>query len=161
MLFCVCVCVCVCVWVSVSVWGQPWLWCGSPHAPSAVPVCGGYSSRWRCVWTGKTPQCHESTPEPENTQTHRIRVLSDHMTTESSVCALVQYVATLLKLHCFLVLHVPVWHCVQTPHTADTGPAVVSSWSRSGEHDSLSVAAHWGCLNTTETQKTLTPQTPK
>lgn len=53
-----------------------------------------------------------------------------------------------------MFFRVPVWHCVQTPHIADTGPAAVSSWSRSEEHDSLAVIAHWGCLYTTEIQKT-------
>jgi len=40
----------------------------------------------------------------------------------------------------------PVWHCVQTPHTADTGPASSSSWSRSEELDSPFAATRSGYL---------------
>lgn len=42
----------------------PWLWCGSPRAPSEAPVCGGCWSPWRCVWTDRTHRCRGSTPEP-------------------------------------------------------------------------------------------------
>lgn len=40
----------------------------------------------------------------------------------------------------------PVWHCVQTPHTADTDPDAASSWSRNAELCFPSVAVHSGWL---------------
>ncbi len=40
----------------------------------------------------------------------------------------------------------PVWHCVQTPHTADTGPAFSFSWSRSAGPDSLFAVTRSGYL---------------
>lgn len=105
-----CLCACVC--------GQPWLWCGSPRAPSAAPVCDGCLSQWRCVWRGKTPQCHESTPEPEQTQTHQTDLPSDHMTAESSghagvprwalqSCFFVYLFGTAFKHHILLTLVQP------------------------------------------------------
>lgn len=45
----------------------------------------------------------------------------------------------------------PVWHCVQTPHTADIDPAFSSSWSRSAGHDSLFATAHSGYLHIIKT----------
>lgn len=46
------------------------------------------------------------------------------------------------------VFGVPVWRCVQTPRTADTGPVAASSWSRNAELCFPAAAARSGCLNT-------------
>lgn len=42
----------------------PWPLSGSPRAPSEAPACAAGWSPWRCAWTGRTPRCRGSIPEP-------------------------------------------------------------------------------------------------